>query len=311
MDPGDVLTIRCGPQAAVTPLGVAMAESVTFASEGTALRGVLHPGRGQGARPAVVMAHGFTAVADQLQPQASALAAAGFTVLAFDHAGFGRSDGYPRQEVDPPRQLRGYRDAVSYARTRLEVDPGRIALWGSSFSGGHVLQATALDPRVKACVSQAPFVAGWDLLALRPDADEFVSALFAEREARSAGAPPTMIPVVAPGADDPCALPGADGYAWFTGTGGPTWKNEVTLSSFENVRAHEPALWIEKVAPRPLLMIVATEDVVTPTDHALAAFERAGEPKQLVRIQGGHFDVYGSRFDEATAATLAFLRAHL
>lgn len=289
-----------------------MTQPITFASEGVALRGTLYPGKGAGPRPTVVMAHGFAAVADQLEPQATAFAEAGFTVLTWDHAGFGRSDGVPRQEVDPPRQLRGYRDAVSVARTLPEVDPDRIGLWGSSFSGGHVLQAGALDPRIKAVVSQAPFVAGWALLSLRPDAAEFTQALFAEREARTAGAPATMLQIVAPDRDTPCAFPGREGWAWFATTGGPTWKNEVTLSSFENVRAYEPALWIEKIAPRPLLMIVTSNDIVTPTAHALEAFERAGEPKQLLRVEGGHFAVYsGPTYDQCLATTIAFLRAHL
>ena len=280
---------------------------VVFASDGVALRGRLYPGKGAGPRPAVVMAHGFTAVAEQLQPQARAFSEAGYTVLAYDNPGFGRSEGFPRQEVDPARQVRGYRDAVSFVRSLPGVRGERIALWGSSFSGGHVLMAGALDPRVAAVVSQAPFVAGWDLLARRPDADSFVAALFAEREARSGGAPPTLIPVVAEG-EDPCALPGDDGYAWFTSTGGATWRNEVTLSSFELVRGYEPGWWAHRIAPRPLLMIVATEDLVTPTDHALAVFERAGEPKQLVRVAGGHFDVYsGDGFKQSIAATLDFL----
>ena len=49
-----------------------------------------------------------------------------------------------------------------------------------------------------------------------------------------------------------------------------------------------------------------------PTDHALAAFARAGEPKQLLRVPGGHFDVYaGPGFEQAMGATLAFLQQHL
>lgn len=282
-----------------------------FVSEGVTLRGRFYEADAAGQRPVVVLAHGFSAVAHQLEPQARAFAAAGFHAFAYDHAGFGRSDGEPRQEVDPPRQLRGYRDAVSLVRTVPQVHPARIALWGSSFSGGHVLQAAALDPRVSAVISQAPFISGSGLLALRPDHDEFVAALFAEREARSAGAAATLIPVVAPG-DDPAALPGEDGYAWFTRTGGPTWKNEVTLSSFEAVRAYEPAWWIERISPRPLLMVVAAEDAVTPTAHAEAAFERAGEPKRLVRVPGGHFDVYvGAGFDQAMGVSIAWLREHL
>ena len=287
-------------------------EDIAFASEGVALRGRVYRGDRPGNRPAVVMAHGFAAVADQLAPQATAFAEAGFTVFAWDHAGFGRSDGYPRQEVDPPRQLRGYRDAVSVARTLPDIDPERIGLWGSSFSGGHVLQAGALDPRIKAVVSQAPFVAGWALLSLRPDAAVFTAALFAEREARTAGAPPTLLQIVAPDRDTPCAFPGREGWAWFSTTGGPTWRNEVTLSSFENVRAYEPGLWIEKIAPRPLLMIVTSDDVVTPTAHALEAFARAGEPKQLLEVEGGHFAVYaGPTYDRCLATTIDFLRRSL
>lgn len=282
-----------------------------FTSEGTTLRGRFYAAEAARPRPVVVLAHGFSAVAEQLEPQARAFAAAGFHAFAYDHPGFGRSDGEPRQEVDPPRQLRGYRDAVSLVRTLPQVHPARIALWGSSFSGGHVLQAAALDPRVSCVISQAPFISGSGLLALRPDRDEFVSALFAEREARSAGAPPTLIPVVACG-DGPAALPGEDGYAWFTRTGGATWRNEVTLSSFEAVRAYEPGWWIEDISPRPLLMIVATDDVVTPTDQAEAAFARAGDPKKLVRVPGGHFDVYsGAGFDQAMGASIAWLREHL
>ncbi len=284
---------------------------VEFVSEATTLRGRFYAAARPGQRPVVVLAHGFSAVADQLEPQARAFAAAGFHALAYDHAGFGRSDGEPRQEVDPPRQLRGYRDAVSFVRTLPRVHPARIALWGSSFSGGHVLQAAALDPRVSCVISQAPFISGSGLLALRPDEDQFVAALFAEREARTAGAPPTLIPVVASG-DDPAALPGEDGYAWFTRTGGPTWRNEITLSSFEAVRAYEPGWWIAQISPRPLLMLVATDDAVTPTAHAEAAFDRAGEPKRLVRVTGGHFDVYsGPGFEQAMGASIAWLREHL
>ena len=287
-----------------------MTDPITFSSEGTALRGRLY--RAQAAnRPVVVMAHGFSAVADQLTRHAEAFAAAGFNAFVYDHAGFGLSDGHPRQEVDPPRQLRGYRDAVSYVRTLPNVDTSKIALWGSSFSGGHVLNAGALDPRVTCVVSQAPFISGSGLLVLREDLAEFEAGLFAEREARSAGAPATIIPVTAPG-DGLAALPGDDAHDYFAGTNSPTWRNEITFSSFEAVRAYEPAWWIERLAPRPLLMIVAEDDTVTPTDQAVAAFARAGGTKRLVRVPGGHFDVYlGKGFDQAVGEMLAFFKAHL
>jgi len=282
-----------------------------FASEGAILRGQLYAPDAAGPAPVVVMAHGFSAVAAQLEPQARAFADAGFAAFVYDNPGFGLSGGYPRQEVDPVRQVRGYRDAVTYVRTLAGADRDRIAIWGSSFSGGHVLQAGAMDPRVAAVVSQAPFISGWELIGGWPNGAELIAQTVAEREARSAGAEPAVMPVVNT-PDQPAALPGNDGYVYFTATGGPTWKNEVTLSSFEMVRAHEPALWIARIAPRPLLMIVAEEDLVTPTAHALAAFERAEEPKRVVMVPGGHFDVYsGAGFDTATAETVSWLKAQL
>ncbi len=282
-----------------------------FASEGATLRGRLYAPEGKASPPIVVMAHGFSAVAAQLEPQATAFAAAGFAAFVFDNPGFGLSGGFPRQEVDPVRQVRGYRDAVSYVRTLDGVDPDRIAIWGSSFSGGHVLQAGAVDTRVGVVISQAPFISGWELIGGWPNSAEVIEMTTAEREARGAGAEPTVMKVVGL-PDEACALPGDDGYAYFTTTGGPTWKNEITLSSLELARAHEPALWIERIAPRPLLMIVADNDIVTPTAHALAAFQRAGGPKKLVTVNGGHFDVYsGSGFDTATGETIAWLTAHL
>jgi len=282
-----------------------------FASEGAILRGQLYAPEGAGPFPVVVMAHGFSAVAAQLEPQARAFADAGFAAFVYDNPGFGLSGGFPRQEVDPVRQVRGYRDAVSYVRTLPNLDPDRIAIWGSSFSGGHVLQAGAMDPRVSAVISQAPFISGWELIGGWPNGAELIAQTVAEREARAAGAEPIVMPVVNT-PDKPAALPGNDGYVYFQSTGGPTWKNEVTLSSFELVRAHEPALWIARIAPRPLLMIVADEDLVTPTAHALAAFDQAGAPKKLVRVPGGHFDVYsGPGFARAMAESVAFLTAHL
>jgi len=281
-----------------------------FASEGAILRGKLYAPQDKPAG-VVVMAHGFSAVAAQLEPQARAFADAGFAAFVYDNPGFGLSGGCPRQEVDPVRQVRGYRDAVSHVRALPALAGARIALWGSSFSGGHVLQAGAMDRRVDVVISQAPFISGWDLIGGWPNAEEVIAMTQAEREARSRGAEPSVMQVVGK-PDEPCALPGEDGYAYFTGTGGPTWKNAITVSSLELARAHEPALWIARIAPRPLLMIVADDDLVTPTDHALAAFERAGAPKRLVRVAGGHFDVYsGAGFDIAMAETIAWLKAHL
>lgn len=288
------------------------AENLWFESEGTRIAARLYRPEGAEAPPVIVMAHGFSAVMEQLAPQAETLRAASFAVLAFDHPCFGLSEGTPRGEVDPPRQLRAWRDAISFARTLDGLDRDRIGLWGSSFSGGHVIQAGALDPRVRCVVSQVPFVAGWDLIAGRPDADDFVALLMVERERRFAGEPPTMLPVTSADPEAPCAFPGQAARRFFDEEKFKTWDNAITLSSFEYVRGYEPGLWVHRLAPRGLLVIVADDDRVTPVTPVLEAFARAREPKRLVRIPGDHFEVYdGPGFDLAMAAAVAWYREQM
>ena len=81
-------------------------------------------------------------------------------MLLFDYRHFGASSGEPRQLVDIRRQLADWRAAIGFARGLEGVDPRRVALWGTSFSGGHVVQVAAGDDRVAAVVSQAPFTDG-------------------------------------------------------------------------------------------------------------------------------------------------------
>ena len=111
--------------------------------------------------PTIVMAHGFSAVKEQyLDDFAQAFASSGLGALVFDNRNFGASDGEPRQEIDPIQQIRDYRHAITFARTLSEVDRDRIAVWGTSFSGGHVLVVGAIDRRVRCVVSQVPTISG-------------------------------------------------------------------------------------------------------------------------------------------------------
>jgi dipeptidyl aminopeptidase/acylaminoacyl peptidase len=144
----------------------------------TTLRGLFYtPTNYSGQKlPCVVLSHGFSATKDQgLTAVAEHLVAnLPITALVFDNRGFGESDagvGRPRLEVDGPIQMSDISDAITYAQTRPEVDPTKIGIWGSSFSGGSVLWVAAIDRRVKAVVSQAPLVDGFSAFAnlLRSD----------------------------------------------------------------------------------------------------------------------------------------------
>lgn len=292
---------------------------IQFDAEGVTLRGWFYTAHGAaGPAPTVVMAHGFSAVKEQfLDRYAEVFAGAGINALVFDNRNFGASDGEPRQEIDPWQQIRDYRHAITYAMTLSEVDGDRIGVWGSSYSGGHVLVVAALDRRVKAVVSQAPLVDGHQNLRrlVRPDfLAGFREQFDADRLARFNGAAPAMVPVVDADPLAPSALPTADSYEWFTASAetiAPSWRNEITLRSVEMLGEYIPASYIGLIAPTPLLLLPGEEDVLTPTDLAIEAFASAREPKRMHIVPGGHFDVYTRGFDVSSALARDWFTEHL
>lgn len=296
-----------------------MRRDIEFDAEGVTLRGWHYtPDGAAGPVPTIVMAHGFSAVKEMyLDRFAEAFSAAGLGAVVFDNRNFGASDGQPRQEIDPWEQVRDYRHAITFAQTLPEVDGDRIGIWGSSYSGGHVLVVGAIDRRVRCVVSQVPLISG-HRNARRLVRADFVAAVGQmfdqDRAARYAGEAPAMIPVVDADPLAPSALPTPDSYTWFTETGdtrAPSWRNECTLRSVEMFWEYEPGGYIGWVSPTPLLVVVAAGDHLTVSDLAIEAFESAREPKRLEILPGGHFDAYVAGFDAASGAAVEWFTQHL
>lgn len=297
-----------------------MRKDIEFKTDdGVTLRGWHYlPDNKPGRLPTIVLAHGFSAVKEMYLDQfAEAFANAGLASIVFDHRNFGASDGEPRQEIDPWRQIRDYRDAITFAEGLKETDPGRIGIWGSSYSGGHVLVVGAIDRRARCVVSQVPLISGHANARRLMRADLIAGAqqMFDDdRRARMAGKPPAMLPVVAEDPSSPAALPTADSWSWFMGTGktrAAPWKNEVTLRSIEMFMEYEPGSYVSFISPTPLLMVVALADHLTVADLALAAYERALAPKQLHTLSGGHFDAYVKDFAASSGCAAEWFVRHL
>jgi hypothetical protein len=89
------------------------------------------------------------------------------------------------------------------------------------------------------------------------------------------------------------------------------WRNQVTVRTWELYDEYEPAAFIERIAPTPLLMIVPLDDTMTPSEDALTAYERAGEPKRLVTVPGSHYSVYGDQFERTSREARDWFVAHL
>src|SRR5437762_1617239 len=124
--------------------------------------------------PLVILGHGLGATREYgLEPYAERFADAGIAALVFTYRHFGDSGGQPRQLLDIERQLGDWAAALSHARSLDGFDTNRVALWGTSFAGGHVIEAAARDQvggrrkgrvgdpgAVAAVVSQCPFTDG-------------------------------------------------------------------------------------------------------------------------------------------------------
>ena len=292
---------------------------VEFNAEGTILRGWLYRPEGDGVVPGVAMAHGYSAVKEMyLDAFAEVFAQAGLACLVFDNRNFGASDGEPRYEIDPWEQIRDYRHAITHMQTLPGIDRERIGVWGSSYSGGHVLVLGAIDKRIKCVVAQVPLISGSENARRLIRADMFAGlrgALDADREARFAGKEPGRIPVVCEDPMGMAVLPTADSWKWFTETAdtrAPSWQNEVTMRSVEMFLEYEPGTYISRVSPTPLLLVVAAGDHLTVSDLTIDAYEQAREPKKLVILPGGHFDAYtGPDFEVSSAAARDWLVQHL
>ncbi|GAA1845287.1 alpha/beta hydrolase [Pseudonocardia ailaonensis] len=252
--------------------------------------------------------HGFAFVERTfaLHDYPGAFADAGFVSLSYDHPCTGESDGLPRQELDPVAQQRGYSDAITYLLSLGVVDPSRIGIWGTSYSGGHVLAVAADDRRVSCVVSQAQTISGRRNLTGRLAQDDLAAmrARWAEdRDGRFAGGEAGYARA---GSTDTVAFRARHDPEHFTG-----YRPEVTVRSYEWYFGYEPGWLVPRIAPTPLLMIVCDGDRTTPTADSLWAYGRAHEPKQLLLLTGGHYAVYESGFAAARDAAVAWFGTHL
>ena len=292
---------------------------VTFASQGLKCAAWYYVPKGvkvDEKRPAIVMAHGWSATKEMyLDNFASKFANAGFVVLVFDYRFLGASEGEPRGQLLPADQHDDYRNAITWVSLQKEVDANRIGIWGTSYSGAHVLQIAAYDRRVKAVASQVPGADSWDLVRRNVPGSEWdgMFAWFAnDRRERYTSGKVNYIPVVAE--KGPSSLPQKESYEWFTRAAklAPRWQNQVTVETLEKSLELNPAANIHHISPTPLLMLVASDDIITPTDQALAAFDRALQPKQLVLIKGRHFDAYdGPKHQEFAQPAVEWFKKHL
>lgn len=295
-----------------------MYELVEFPSEGVILRGRYYGAPSDGLAPCLVMAHGTTATISMVaEDYAEAFLRAGMNVLLYDHINFGGSDGVERQQINPWLQGRGYRDAVTYARKRPDVDPDRVALWGDSYSAMEVLVVGAMIEGLAGIVAQIP-ACGIKLPDIEPSTEAFnmLKKIFEGGDVR--GTTETTegpIPVVSFDQDgSPSMLKPIQAFKWFIEYGGrhnSGWLNTVTRVLPPTKVPFSPYLTAPFIKAPTLMMIgVGDEMIHCNPDVQKSVFDRISARKERHQIEGGHFGLLyspGKLFEEAVDRQTEFL----
>lgn len=264
--------------------------------------------------PVVVLGHGFALrVTDSMSTYATRFVQEGMAALMFDYRGFGASTGMPREVVDGYQHVLDFLSAVRFVKTQgALVDPSRIGLFGTSYSGGHVLVAAAklrTDPSLRAVISQVPFVDGISsTLAMRPS---LIPQAAAYAVADLAGQS-TYVPVVNDRGfaafDNPEDW---DGYRDLI-TEGTTFPNRVAARVFASLPVYRPIDWVHLIRT-PVLMMAGERDTLIPVRGPRAAAARRRQHIEYVELAGAtHWDPYAlPLFTSAAGRQAAFLRERL
>jgi pimeloyl-ACP methyl ester carboxylesterase len=268
----------------------------------------------EGRSAAVVLGHGLGAVKEMgLDAYAERFARAGYVALAFDYRHFGASGGAPRQLLDIKRQLADWAAAVAWVRERPEVEADRVAVFGSSFGGGHAILTAARDRRIAAAIAQCPFTDGLaSSLTLGPVSTAKVTAL-AVRDllAQLRGAEPVRVALAGrPGSAALMAT--ADAEPGYLALVPPSldFTNAVAARVALAITLHRPGRAARDVTA-PILFSVCDRDTVAPARPTLRHARRAPRG-EVLRYPVGHFDIYkGDPFERAVTDQLAFLQRHV
>ena len=290
-------------------------QSVSFYSEGHKLDGDLYLPEGLAAkdiRAGVVLCHGYTGVKDLYLPDnARVLCEAGYIVLAFDYKGWGKSEG-ARDRLAPYSRVADVQAAITFLGAQPQVDEDAIGIYGTSYGGATVVWTAAVDQRVKCVVSVVGVGHGqrWMRSVRRPD--EWVDLQARSKEDRINR---TLNGESERADRSEILLPDRQSAALAAAArkDNPNAINTLPLEYIDETLEFHAEWVVDKIAPRPVLFITTDDDRLVPPEESESLFEKAGEPKKLITLNGyGHYEVYVEpAFSEVMDPTTAWFQEYM
>lgn len=289
-------------------------QDTEFTSGGLRCSAWFYSASGEGMRPCVVMAHGLAGIKEmRLDAYAERFANAGYHVLVFDYRHFGASAGEPRQLLSISGQHQDWKAAIAYARSRADVDPARIILWGSSLSGGHVVEVAAQDKEIAAVISQVPHMNGLTsgLAGGLYAGTRLTFHAVADRLGSAFGLKPHYVNAIAePGQLGLMTAPGAISAYLKLLPAGKAVDQRVAARFVLDIMHYSPGRHLRKLT-MPTLLQIATSDRTTPISAALR-YARGAEMITLRKHNGDHFDPYVKPlFDTFITEQVDFLKQNI
>jgi uncharacterized protein len=286
-------------------------DTVEFSVGGEACRAWLYRPSGVPSAAVVVLGHGIGATRELgLDAYGRKFAEAGLAVLAFTHRNFGDSAGQHRQLISIRSQEEDWHAAIDFVKTLPGVNGSRIAIWGTSFGGGHVMTVASQRSDLICAIAQCPFTDGrasaavqglGASLKLLPHVVADYAGQLGLGQGRSIAIAAEQGTPALMSAHD--ALPG---YLRLTPRG-TEFINETPARALPSIRRHVPGRAARNIAI-PVLFCVSDSDSVAPTAVTLR-YARQAPFGTVKTYHAGHFDFYvGAAFEEIVADQLAFLR---
>jgi fermentation-respiration switch protein FrsA (DUF1100 family) len=285
-----------------------------FTSRNTRCSGDLYLPKDIPNPPAVIMAHGFGAErAFGLPAYAETFAASGMAVYLFDYRCFGESDGEPRNYVDQGRHLQDWEAAIAHVRNLPDINTKKIGLWGSSFSGGHVIVSASRDHAISAVVSQVPFVDSVSttfklgfkfLMQATPHAIRDLSRILTFRA-------PHYVKIIGK-PDEFAVMNTPESYPGYSAIipDDSQWENKCPARILLRFALYRPIAAAHKIQCPALIMLGEKDSLIDA--RAVEKTAKSIPKAELVKYPFGHFDIYaGDAFKDAVKKQTQFLLTHL
>lgn len=257
----------------------------------------------------IVMANGLGGVKELwLNKFADFFCKNGYDCLLFDYRNFGTSDGKKRQLVNVKDQIQDFNSAVDFVRKNFDASSKGVILFGTSFSGGHVIKLLSERNDIKMAISQCPYTNTLATLKTFSVKEflKFIPPILLDLLSCLTGYHPFTLKLT--GGSDEVALMKITNYKKYLEElpKGLIINNKVPARTILQFFRYSPGKYFKDIN-KPIYVAACTKDSLAPT-HKTIELAKKCEFAEIKEYDCGHFDIYfDGYFKKASEDYLRFL----